>query len=383
MADNELWEKLLQPKVLKHGWHVSRNDGRVDFVEDQLSIDVFANNLAENISEISKRLATNTYEIRPLLRIDVPKGTLAVRPGSVSTFHDRVVLFSIVLLLAPYIDKKYPDSVYSYRLKKGGNIRKSLFVDTDVVDVPFLKKTTILKQIDPFEPWYGNWPKFDEVTRKTFSSDGYRHLAVSDIAAYFENIQLGILRDQLLGHFPDDPKIINLLSDFLETWAIKTDEGPAPLRGIPEGSSISSFIGNLFLLPLDQHFTDFERKHPAKYYGYMDDVRIFSKDIETARRAIFDMDAVLRSLHLNVQSAKTKLLAESRREITHALIDNRLDELNDICDQIATDKKDGNLTARTVTWWLVAVSKSKAPATVITPETESMAKSPPASSCRE
>ena len=343
MAANELWGKLLQPRVLKHGWHLSRNDVRADFVEDHLSIDVLAGDLDENIREIAKRLATDTYEIRPLLRIDVPKGTLAVRPGSVPTLLDRVVLFSIILLLAPSIDEKFPDGVYSYRLKKEGSTRKSLFKDTDLIEIPFLKRKTIIKLIEPFEPWYGNWPEFERVTRKVFSEEGYRFLAVSDIAAYFENIQLGILRDQLLSYFPHDSKVINFLSDFFEIQAVKTDAGRAPLRGIPQGSAISSFVGNLFLLPLDLHFTEFSLSHDAKYYRYMDDVRIFTKDIETARRAKFDMDVVLRSLHLNVQSAKTKIF--EGREISHILIDDRIDDLSDICNRILQDKKDENLTA--------------------------------------
>ena len=347
MASDALWKKLLTPEVLKRGWHLTRNECRADFAQDFLAIEVFAIDLDQNIREISKRLATDTYQLQPLLRIDVPKGTLAVRPGAVLSIEDRIILHAIVSLIVSDIDKQFPEGVYSYRLKKHGNTKYSLFKDTDILNIPFLKKQTIVARVDPFEPWYGNWPKFDLVSRTTFKDKTYRYLSISDIAAYFENIQLAILRDQLLEYFPNDQRIINFLVNALEAWAVKSYAGRAPQRGIPQGTSISSFIGNLFLLPLDRHFVNFCAVYDAKYYRYMDDVRIFSKEIEVARRVLFEMDGVLRSLHLNVQSAKTKVLDEHLKQITHALIDSRIDDLSEICEKIWTDKKANTLSKST------------------------------------
>lgn len=340
---NKLWKDLLEPQNLKRGWHLARADLDKDFAEELYSADAIACDLELVIKEISKELATDTYIPHPLFQVEVPKTTLSIRPGTVMNISDRIVLGAVVNLIAPTIDKIFPEAVYSYRLKEPLPKQGAIFQETTIVDMPYLKKATIHSKIDPFESWYDAWPKFDENSRKTFGPDGYRFMATSDIAAYFENIQLPILRDQLLTHFPNDPKIINLLLSFLETWARKAETGRPHLRGIPQGNSIASFLGNLFLLPLDREFANFEKEHDARYQRYMDDVRVFTKTMSSARIAIFKMDHILRSLHLNVQSAKTKILDEKEKEITLSLIDPRIDEINGLMERTKPLLKKGKL----------------------------------------
>ncbi|MCY4385913.1 MAG: reverse transcriptase domain-containing protein [Desulfurellaceae bacterium] len=331
---NKLWNELLKVKILKRGWHIARLDTKQDFAEDLFSTDIYGLDLDLRISETINRLSTDTYQPRPLLRMDVPKGTLGFRPGAVIPIQDRAVVSAIVFVMAEEVDKQLPDSVYSWRLKKPAPKSGSIFQETDIADIPFLKKSTIRKQIDPFESWYEVWPDFDKQSRETFLDEKYRYLATSDIAAYFENIQLPILRDQLLQLFPEESRIVNLLFSFLESWAPRTSDGRTHLRGIPQGNAVSSFLGNLFLLPLDLIFKDFEAKRDIRYFRYMDDVRIFSQRIEDARLAIFTMDRELRRLHLNVQTAKTKILDQRRGEISHTLIDERVEEISDILEEI-------------------------------------------------
>lgn len=334
MPSDNLWKELITTEALTRGWHLARLDSKQDFAEDLYSTDVYASSLKLNIKESINRLVTETYQPRQLLRMEVPKGSLGFRPGAVIPIQDRVIVSTIISLIAPVLDKKLPDSVYSWRVKHPLPKKGSIFKETDITDIPYLKKKTIKIEIDPFESWYEVWPEFDEVSRNAFLENGYLYMATTDIAAYFENIQLPILRDQFLGYFSDDTKIINLLFTFLESWAHRTPDGRTHLRGIPQGNFISSFLGNIFLLPLDEEFTRFQKKHDVLYYRYMDDARIFTKHIADARRSIFTMDRTLRTLHLNVQTAKTKIFDESRGEISKALIDERVDELSEIIDQL-------------------------------------------------
>jgi len=163
-------------------------------------------------------------------------------------------------------------------------------------------------------------------------------MAISDISAYFENIQIPILRDQLLTTLNKEPKIVNLLISFLEAWAVKTSDGRSQWRGIPQSNAVSSFLGNVFLMALDEDFEKFCRENEAEYYRYMDDVRIFTKKENEARQAILLLDRTLKSRHLNVQSAKTKVLKEKDHEISNDLINKRLDELNAIMKKVAKGK---------------------------------------------
>jgi hypothetical protein len=344
MATDSLWKQLKTPEVLTRGWHLARQDSKQDFSEDIYSTDVFGVDLKSYIRETINRLSTNTYQPHPLLRIEVPKGSLGIRPGAVIPIQDRVVVSAIVLLLAPVVDKKIPDSVYSWRLKDPLPKNGPIFKESDITDIPYLKRSTIREAVNPFEPWYVNWPEFDEDSRNAFLDEGFLYLATTDIAAYFENIQLPILRDQLLGHFPHDPAIVNFLFSFLEAWALRTADGRPHLRGIPQGNFVSSFLGNIFLLPLDLTFFQMQQDHDILYYRYMDDARIFTKHIADARRAVFTMDRELRKLHLNVQTAKTKILDEKHHEISSALIDERVDELSNLIDELRAKDLD-NITS--------------------------------------
>ena len=328
------WEELLKAHTINRGWHLARLDTKGDFSEDLYSTDVYGLDLTRQISETIDRLQTNTYQPRPLFKIEVPKGALAFRPGAVIPIQDRTVLFAILLVIAGEIDKKLPKSVFSWRLKDPIPKKGPIFSESDITDLPFLKKGTIRDEVDPFEGWYRLWPEFDRKTRRVYQEKGYRFLATSDIAAYFENIQLPILRDQLLRHVPNDVELVNLMLFFLESWCDKTTDGRIHHRGIPQGNAISSFLGNVFLLPLDEEFAELEKLHDIRYFRYMDDVRIFTKSREVARLCVLIMARLLRNLHLNVQTAKTKIYDENTGEISRLLIDDRVDDLSELIDDI-------------------------------------------------
>lgn len=177
---DRLWKRLLQPNVMRRGWHLARRDTRQDFVEDLLSTDAYAVGLDLNIADCIDRLSTGTYRPRPLLRIEVPKGSLGFRPGTVPHIEDRLVLYALVLLLAEQVDDELPDAVYSWRIRRPLPKNGGIFRETSVLDLPFLKQKTIKKEVDPFEAWYVDWPEFDDRSRETFLDQSYHFLATSD-----------------------------------------------------------------------------------------------------------------------------------------------------------------------------------------------------------
>ena len=79
----KLWRELLSTNTLTRGWHLARLDSRQDFGEDLFSTDAFGLDLAERIREVISRIETSTYQPRPLWKMEVPKGSLAFRPGTV------------------------------------------------------------------------------------------------------------------------------------------------------------------------------------------------------------------------------------------------------------------------------------------------------------
>lgn len=321
----DLYEKLLSMDLLRRAWHLARNDSRTAFVSDPIRYNDFAADLEDNLRGLRDALASGDYHPSPLLRIDVPKSTLAVRPGSFPQIEDLIVGFAIVVLIAPKIDKHLSEGVYSYRLKEKHD-RDRLFRDVQILKHPFLKRQTIQERIDIAEPWYGVWPEFTKVTRLAYEQKGFNYLGVSDIAAYFENINIDILHDLLVKYLPKQQRVVNLMTNMLYYWAWRSYEGRRVPRGIPQGNTVSSFLGNIYLLPLDEEFRKFGRQNEISYFRYMDDVRVFAKDEAVARKMIFLMNNVLRGLHLNVQGSKTAILRGS--DIATELVDDRFDIVN-------------------------------------------------------
>lgn len=263
---NQLWDRAISLDGLRAGWHLTRAETRSDFIQDYLSVKSFGYNLDTQIREIRRQLITDTFEPQTLIRVEVPKGPMGVRPGTLLPISDRTVLFAFVKEVAPALDKLIPLGVYSYRVKE--EITKGeLFRESDALDVPFLKKTKIQAEIDPTDPWYSLWPRFNEKTKEAMDT-GYRFLSVSDISAYFENISLPVLRDLFMENIPSEQKLINVMMRCLETWTVKTEHGYRPLRGIPQGSNICSFFGNIYLLPLDRHFSKIEETEDIMPFRY-------------------------------------------------------------------------------------------------------------------
>ncbi len=328
-----LHRRLLSKDLLRRAWHWSVDDARSDFIGDPLAYYDFGFDLDGHLEALLRQLRHEPYRAQPLLRIDVPKAPLAVRPGSVPEMDDRIVAFAAIYLLAPAIDRRLPDTVYSFRLKKTSRWPKSMpFEDREIVRFPLLKGKTIRRRIVLIEPWYKAWPAFREAVRYAYEEEGYTHLVVSDIAAYFENIDLVILKGILAERLPREQRLINLLMEMMRCWTWPTTHGGMVERGLPQGTSISRFLGNAYLLPLDDAFGRFCRGGKARYFRYMDDVKILCKSRRIARQAVLCMNECLRYLHLNMQGAKTGI--RSDEDIREELYDDRVDRVSSVINEL-------------------------------------------------
>lgn len=339
---NTFWDQAISKAGLLSGWHLTRRELRSAFFFDYFHQQAFAQNLHSQIDEVQRLLISQNFRTRPLRKVLAPKGPLGTRPGSHIPIRDRMVFWSIVKIIAPKLDGALSDSVYSYRLKKNPKPGE-LFKEGDALAVPFLKAKQITAELDPFEPWYGAWPDFEQRTQVELD-DGYKFLVVSDIAAYFENINLDVLRDQLMGQLEDEPILCNFVTEGLAEWVNTSHYGSRPRRGIPQGTGISSFFGNIYLSPIDENFDNLANDYDLKYFRYMDDIRIFCRDLPTARKCVFSLESCVRRLHLNLQTAKTKILEEksSDRQISNFLFDDRISELVDCRDLFDANKIDAS-----------------------------------------
>lgn len=264
-----------------------------------------------------------------------------MRPGNVLPIEESALLHSIAYVLAPRLDQKLSHAVHSYRLHKEWKKRvqngRSLFQEADD-DLPFLKGATIRK-LDPLESWYQAWPEFDRARLALVRKRGFSHLTVTDITCYFENIDLGLLDSILRTLLPREPLLLSLLTRILHSWTRSTSTGTPVGRGIPQGNEVSSFLGNIYLIPLDRALDRFCAKQSAIWIRYVDDVEVYSRDADTAREAIPVINDALRTLHLNLQGSKTDILTGER--LQQALFSPAFETVNETCKKLQKlDKSD-------------------------------------------
>ena len=337
MAHDRLFKELCSTEIMRIGWYLAQADSRDDFVTDPVGHADFASNLDDRLKHVVEQVENERYRPRHLLDIDIPKSGLSVRPGNVLPIEESSLLHAIVYLLAPLLDNKLSKSVYSYRLhpewKKRIKKRDSLFRESGV-EIPFLKKKTI-RAITPFEAWYELWPEFEAESTAACTEEGYTHLTKTDISAYFENIDLHLLETQIRGLLKrEENRVLHVAFRILEGWTRVTSAGTPVGRGIPQGNEIGSFFGNLYLVPLDRALTAFCKKHDAKWFRYVDDVKVFTKNQRDARAVVFVINETLRALHLNLQGSKTQILSGDELE---ADLDNA--EINAVDQAFAAIQK--------------------------------------------
>ena len=336
MRRMNLYEKIISEDNLICAWDRVRYDSKDDFAPDCFEYLDIGYNIEDLIKFIHNRLAMDNYIAHPLKFIDIPKSTLAVRPGSVPEIEDRIVSYAILNVIAPEIDKQLSKNVYSFRIKKDSRkkCKKDFFVKRK--EHPFLKQK-MLKDKALIKEWFYDWPEFYNISKTLFEQEGYNLLTISDVASYFENIEHKLLRDLLLRMLPQQYKVVNLLMDILEKWVWRSGSLRHINRGIPQGNDVSSFLGNIFLMPLDDIFKDYSRKEDIKYIRYMDDIKIFSKSEKVARECLFVINNTLRDLHLNVQGYKNQILHES--EIQEELFPKCMDRINEKINSLYDLKK--------------------------------------------
>ena len=159
MVDDLLFADLCKPEVLKLGWHLAHLDSRDDFVSDSIAYEDFASQLTERLIHLVEEVRNRRYRPRYLLEVDIPKSGLSVRPGNVLPIEESTILHAIIYLLAPTLDRRLSENVFSHRLHQNWKIRikkgRDLFRD-DRIELPFLKGKTI-RALNPLEPWYQNW----------------------------------------------------------------------------------------------------------------------------------------------------------------------------------------------------------------------------------
>lgn len=266
-----------------------RQDMRDDWFSDAIDHkDLFANH--NDLREVIVALlleGNGRYEGAARYLCDIPKKGLGIRYSLETDFYDRFIYQAICTYLIPFFDPLLSPRILGHRYNKRRTKEKYLFKNRIEL-----------------------WQTFEGVTYTAITDN--QTLLVTDLINYFENITVDIVRSSfeslipsIVASGPDKLRIRNAISslcNLLCRW------GYSERHGLPQNRDPSSFIANVVLNAVDRRMV--ERGYD--YYRYVDDIRIICPDEISARRALIDLVGELRTVGMNINSSKTKVLtAES------------------------------------------------------------------------
>jgi len=209
---------------------------------------------------------------------DIPKQNFTLRHAIHLSPVDRIVYQALVDRLAPEVDPKLAETVFSHRLRDPS--------------AEYMFKNNIEQ-----------WKRFRAAVRDAARDTHVSHLVVTDIAQYYENIDFRKLKPQLenvLGGSvaKEHQACVDSMIRLLKRWT------PYKYHGLPQNMDASSFVGNAFLDYIDRRVL----RLTAKYFRYMDDIRILATSEAEARRLLMSLIVFLRELGLGVNARKTEIV---------------------------------------------------------------------------
>ena len=224
---------------------------------------------------------------------DIPKKGLGVRYSLETDFYDRFIYQAICSFLIKYYDPLLSHRVLGHRYNREARDNRYLFKNRIEL-----------------------WSTFEGVTYTAFKNE--KVLLVTDLINYFENITIDAIRqafesklDRIKASGKEKFQIRNAVStlcDLLARWSF------SERHGLPQNRDASSFIANVVLSDVDRKMADFG----YDYYRYVDDIRIICESQQQARKALHQLIAQLRTVGMNINSAKTRILSNEDTPATLA-----------------------------------------------------------------
>jgi len=241
---------------------VKRNRGAAGV--DQVSIEMFENQLDQNLLALMTQLKDRSFQPKPLRRVYVPKGDGKTRPLGIPTVRDRVAQEVLRRLLNPIFERLFHPDSYGFRSGRGCH--------QAVERVLQLHK------------------------------EGNTHVVDADIKGFFDNIPHKVIMDALSAEVADG-NILTLIERFLKAGVIEEGVLLPTTQGTPQGGVISPLLANIALNSLDWQL------HNAGYrfVRYADDFVVVCPSEAQAREAHDLVQQRLSQLGLTLSPEKTKI----------------------------------------------------------------------------
>lgn len=290
-----------------------KNDFRDDWFPDAIGYDdYFRAGLLSSI--IGKNYSDNhgMYQPSTAFLFNIPKANFTLRYALETSLTDRAIYHALAVRLLPQYDGFISWRVFSHRL--------------DTATAATEAHRSHLKYT--FRNGIAAWQDFLGCVNAKLAPN--KVLLSTDLANYFENINLRTLRDEMLalvsemaGEAHDKATTrgqVGQLFTYLSRWAFTED------KGLPQNRDASSFLANLYMRSVDQAMIE----QGYEYFRYMDDIKIVCDDEAAARGALKRLILALRPVGQFVNSGKTSIVSTSDREKIREYLGSGSDEMKKI-----------------------------------------------------
>lgn len=249
-------------------------DAQFDYLQMPVELSIFEAFFEKNINYLKESVLNGTYSISPLRKIWVPKEKYFLRPGSLPMLEDRLIFQALVDKVAKDIEKQLHSVKY------------------EVVFSSHLNPD--LSSNEMFLNRGEQWLSFKKKAVQYCGMQDVEYVLVTDIASYFENINLDMLAN-LMRSAGVGPAYVDAISYILKIWA------NGRTRGLPQMLAPCSLLADFYLNQVDKNMV----LAGYRYIRYVDDIRIFVSANVDLRKAMLELTEQLRPYYLDLQSSKT------------------------------------------------------------------------------
>jgi group II intron reverse transcriptase/maturase len=241
--------------------NVKRNRGAAGI--DKTSIQMFENNLEQNLLALMRCLKDGTYQSLPLRRVHIPKGDGKTRPLGIPAVRDRVAQEVVRLLLSPLFERIFHDDSFGFRPGRGCHL-------------------AVERVLELYQ-------------------QGYKHVLDADIKGFFDNIPHEVIMTGVAAEVADG-NILRIIEQFLRAGVMEDGVFSPTSLGTPQGGVISPLLANIAL-----NFLDWQLHNAGfRFVRYADDFVVLCESEDKAKEAHDLVQRQLSELGLTLSPEKTK-----------------------------------------------------------------------------
>lgn len=220
-------------------WQVYRNKGTAGV--DGLSVMELKSHLQNHSKQYIQQIEEETYQVAPILGVEIPKSNGKKRLLGIPTVVDRVFQQALHQVLQPVFEPDFQKHSYGFRPNR--NAHQAIAQSLENIN------------------------------------SGYQNIVDIDLKSFFDEVEHYILLELIYKKVKCKPTM-KLLRSFLRAPILINGKLHKRNKGVPQGSPLSPLLSNILLNELDKELEE----RGLRYVRYADDFSIYVRSKVSAKR---------------------------------------------------------------------------------------------------